>query len=194
MKKIIIGITGASGSILAQYLLKGISEHDVECHCVLTANGERVFEYETHQPFDAFLVQLSEGKASFVKHENDNLFAPIASGSYGFDAMIVIPCSMGSLSKMAHGHADSLLLRAADVCLKERLPLILVPRETPLSTIHLRNMLLLSESGALMMPPMPAYYQHPETMADITWLTVGRIMEKLGLPNTHHQAWQGAHE
>jgi 4-hydroxy-3-polyprenylbenzoate decarboxylase len=192
LKKIIIGITGASGSILAQYLIKGISAHDVACHCVLTGNGERVFEYETGQSFDDFIKSLGETSCAIVKHDNDNLFAPIASGSYGFDAMIIIPCSMGSLAKIAHGYADSLLLRAADVCIKEKLPLLVVPRETPLSVIHLRNMLTLSEAGATIMPPMPAYYQHPTTVSEITWLTVGRIMEKIGIPNEYHQTWQGA--
>ncbi|MBS7526504.1 UbiX family flavin prenyltransferase [Fusibacter paucivorans] len=192
MKKIIIGITGASGSILAQYLITGLSEYPVACHCVLTGNGERVFEYETGLSFDNYLKSLGETNSTIIKHDNDNLFAPIASGSYGFDAMVIIPCSMGSLAKIAHGYADSLLLRAADVCIKEKLQLIVIPRETPLSAIHLRNMLTLSDAGVTIMPPMPAYYQHPTTLSDITWLTVGRIMEKIGISNDYHQTWQGA--
>ena len=190
MKKIIVGITGASGSLLAKRLIESLIERNIEVHCVITSHGREVFEYELSESFNDFVKALQSPLLN--SYSNDSMFAPIASGSFDFDAMLIIPCSMGSLAKIAHGISDNLLARAADVALKEKRPLFIIPRETPLSTLHLRNMLILSELGVTIMPPMPAYYNHPSSLSEITDLTIGRILEKLGIQNEMHKIWKGS--
>lgn len=194
MNKIIVGITGASGSLLAKRLVETLIELEYEVHLVTTENGMKVFEYEIGIPLASFTERLLNDGGKIVLHSGQNMFSPIASGSFDVQAMVVIPCSMGTLAKIAHGTSDHLLARAADVMIKEDKKLILIPRETPLSSIHLRNMLVLSEIGVVIMPPMPAYYTHAQTLLEVTDITVGRILEKLNIHNPLHRIWQGKND
>ncbi|MGH7911652.1 MAG: UbiX family flavin prenyltransferase, partial [Candidatus Dormibacteraceae bacterium] len=127
-----------------------------------------------------------------VVHRPDDLSASIASGSFVTAGMAVCPCSMRTLAAVAHGISDSLLVRAADVCLKERRRVVLVPRETPLNLIHLRNMVAVSEAGAVVLPPVPAFYHHPRTIDDIVDHTVGKVLDQLGVEHHLFQRWSGS--
>jgi 4-hydroxy-3-polyprenylbenzoate decarboxylase len=196
-----IAITGASGSIygvrLLTYLLK-------EKHTVyLTVTKEGGFILKEEAGFDWQKNQIEKEIEKKIKKDlrlresnlhyfkEDNLSAPISSGSVQVDAMIVIPCSMKSLSGIACGYANNLVERAADVMIKEGRTLILVPRETPLNTIHLRNMLVLSEMGVKIIPAMPAFYSHPETMDDLVNFVVGKVLDSLSIENNLFRRWQG---
>lgn len=190
MKRIIIGLTGASGSILAYTAIKKLLENGHEVHLVASGLGERVMAYELEQPYSEILSEFMT-YSKFVHHDNDNLFARIASGSYPVDAMCIIPCSMGTLGKISGGTSDNLICRAADVMLKERRPLILVTRETPLSGIHLENMVKLSRYGATIMPPVPAFYNRPKTLEDVIAHTVARILSTIGVTLDEHISWNG---
>ena len=190
MKKIVIGMTGASGSALAYRLIQTLLELGHEVHFVSTEMGKKVMGFELEKPFERCLESFKNSSQNFYFYENNQLFARIASGSFLTDAMVVLPCSMGTLAKISTGISDSLLCRAADVCLKEQRQLILVPRETPLSSIHLENMLRLSRMGVFIMPPVPAFYQKPKTLADVVDLTVGRLIATLKIDNPLHQIWQ----
>lgn len=190
MKRIILGITGASGSVLAYTALKMLLEAGHEVHLVASTLGERVMTYELSRDYDQILDEL-KSYPTFHHHSNDDLFASIASGSYQVDAMCIIPCSMGTLGKIANGIADNLLCRAADVTLKERRPLVLVTRETPLSGIHLENMVKLSRYGAIIMPPVPAFYNKPKTLDDVITHTASRVLRALGVSTHEHVQWEG---
>lgn len=190
MKKIVIGMTGASGSILAYRLVQTLLELGHEVHFVSTEMGKKVMSFELEKPYVICLESFKNTSQHFYSYDNNQLFAKIASGSFFTDAMVVLPCSMGTLAKISTGISDSLLCRAADVCLKEQRQLILVPRETPLSSIHLENMLRLSRMGVAIMPPVPAFYQKPKTLADVVDLTVGRLISTLRINNPLHQIWQ----
>jgi 4-hydroxy-3-polyprenylbenzoate decarboxylase len=132
-------------------------------------------------------LEAKEGQLRYF--DEDNLYAPIASGSSPVDGMVVIPCSMKALSSMAHGFASNLIERAADVTIKEKRKLIIVPRETPLSTIHLRNMLALSEVGCHIIPAMPAFYHHPKKITDMVDFIAGRVLDALGVENDLSPRW-----
>lgn len=190
MKTIIVGVTGASGSVLAhQTVLKLLAlGHNV--HFITTELGARVMAYELEQPFSALLESYGH-YPNFTRHQNDDLFASISSGSFPVDAMCILPCSMGTLGKIAGGISDSLICRAADVTLKERRPLLLVTRETPLSGIHLENMLKLNRYGAIIMPPVPAYYNRPKTVESLIDHTVSRILRTLGITSDTDMIWTG---
>jgi len=190
MKRILVGLTGASGSILAYTTVKLLLEHGHEVHFVASKIGERVMAYELERVYTDIITEF-ESFSQFIKHENDNLFASIASGSYPMDAMVIVPCSMGTLGKIAGGISDSLICRAADVALKERRSLILVTRETPLSGIHLENMLKLTRYGATILPPVPAYYSKPKTVQDIVNQTAARIIATLGIDTGAQIVWNG---
>ncbi|MGE5390332.1 MAG: UbiX family flavin prenyltransferase [Deltaproteobacteria bacterium] len=184
MRKFIVAITGASGVIYGVRLLEELLARDIEVHLVASRAACIVLAEEldwdfSRGPEDAFRQHLPGGRLEY--YENDNLAVAIASGSFINDGMVVIPCTMGTLSGIAHGSSGNLLERSADVTLKERRPLILVPRETPLNSIHLRNMLILSEMGAHIIPPMPGFYHHPETLDDIIGFVVGKVMDAMGL-------------
>lgn len=188
MKRYIIGITGASGSIYACRLIEElIGKHDCELHLIFTNCGKKVFQYEMDMDWNTWISVFDENK--IIVHDFDNLFAPVASGSFQVEGMVIVPCSMATLGRLSMGIGDNLLLRAGDVMIKEKRKLILVPRETPLSTIHLRNMLTLSEMGVHLIPPMPAFYQKPKTIDEIVNGTVGRILEHLGLENGLYKKW-----
>mgnify|MGYP002410954596 CR=1 FL=1 len=183
--KIVVGISGGSGSIYAISLLKALKELNIETHLVVSTMGEYVVEHETG-------IKLEELKSMATHfHDNKNFAAPIASGSFKVDSMVVLPCSMKTLSSVANGFSDNLLARACDVSIKERRKLILVPRETPLSPIHLENMLKLSQMGVTIFPPSPGFYNHPETLEDIILNMTGRILDILGIDNNLINRWEG---
>jgi len=207
----IVGITGASGSIYAVRLVEELLRLGHEVHTVITHNGHKVMDYEL-EPGNAGLAGMSGGGlggtpdrgpdgGSAVKpvgrliiHDVDDLFAPIASGSFRIDGMAVVPCSMATLGELAAGISKNLLGRAADVSLKERRTLVLVPRETPLNTIHLKNMLSLSEAGAVILPAMPAFYGKPVHINDMVDFIVGRVLQSLGIDNDLFMKWGEKYE
>ncbi|MDR2358216.1 MAG: UbiX family flavin prenyltransferase [Prevotellaceae bacterium] len=174
MRKIVVGITGASGAVYAKQLLEKLhARAAVDVAVVCTGCGEQVFRHELGSgAFDAI---------PFRRYANDDFHAPFASGSCDYDTMIIAPCSMGSLARIANGYSNDLLARAADVMLKERRRLIVVTRETPLNLIHLRNMLQLAEAGAIICPASPAFYQHPATLEAATETVVNRVLQLAGL-------------
>ncbi len=183
--KVVVGISGGSGSIYAVSLLKALKEMGIETHLVVTSMGAYVTEHECG-------VSLEELKTMATHfHDNKNFAAPIASGSFKVDSMVVLPCSMKTLAGIAHGFSDSLLTRACDVAIKEERRLILVPRETPLSQIHLENMLKLSKMGVSIVPPTPGFYNHPESLEDIVLNMTGRILDMMGIDNNLVNRWKG---
>jgi 4-hydroxy-3-polyprenylbenzoate decarboxylase len=183
--KVVVGISGGSGAIYGVSLLKALKELGVETHLVVSTMGEYVTEHEC----GVNLEQL-KGLATYY-HDNKNFAAPIASGSFKVDKTIIVPCSMKTLSGIANGFSDSLLTRACDVSIKERRPLIIVPRETPLSPIHLENMLKLANMGITIFPPSPGFYNHPETIEDIVLNMTGRLLDMLGIENDLISRWKG---
>ena len=174
-RRIIVGLTGASGAIYGVRLLETLHEAGLEVHLVMTKPAERTIAEETGRSV-AQVRALAD-----VAHNVANIGASIASGSFLTEGMIVAPCSASAVSAIAHGYADDLLIRAADVILKERRRLLLLVRETPLHAGHLKAMLLASESGAIIMPPVPAFYTRPESVQDIVDHTVTRMLEQFGI-------------
>ncbi|WP_309137239.1 MULTISPECIES: flavin prenyltransferase UbiX [Clostridium] len=187
----IVGITGASGSIYGVRLIEELIEKDNEVYLVITDNGRKVLEYEVEINFEEWLQNMNKTKGTLKLCEIDDMFSSIASGSFKTDGMVIVPCSMGTLSKIRSGTSDNLLIRAADVIIKEKRKLILIPRETPLSSIHLQNMLFLSDLNVRIIPPMPAFYQKPKTIDDIINITVGRILENLDIDSDLCHEWSG---
>jgi len=181
--RIVQGISGASGAVYGVRLLQELKRADVEVSLIITEHGRDVLRMET-----GISPEELEKEADF-SHSNSNLTAPPASGSHPFDAMVICPCSMSTLSKIAAGISDNLITRAAGVCLKEGRRFILVPRETPLSTIYLRNMLSLSEAGAVILPPSPAFYHHPKTLEELVNFVVGRVLDRLGVEHHLYRRW-----
>ena len=170
--KILVGVSGASGAIYAYTLLKNIKE---EKHLIISDNAKELIEFELNIKTENFK------KLADYFYEDSDLSAPVSSGSFKIDAMIIIPASVSTLSKIANGIADTLITRAAAVCLKERRKLIIVFREMPLSTIHLKNMYELSVAGAIIMPAAPAFYTKPKTIEDLADQVSGRILDLIGL-------------
>ena len=166
-EKIVVGITGASGSIYAKRMIEVLVEQGILVHVIATDTGKKVFDYELSLNLENWITEMQQLYSNVKLEDNHNLFAGVASGSYGFDAVIILPCSMGTMAEISHGLSSNLLCRAADVALKESRPLIIVPRETPLNTIHLENMCRLSKVGATIIPAMPSFYHHPQTMDDL---------------------------
>jgi 4-hydroxy-3-polyprenylbenzoate decarboxylase len=185
--RLIVGISGASGAIYGiriLEMLRGFEE--VETHLVLSRYGRLNIELETtYSPGQ--VEELAD-----VLHSDSNQAASISSGSFGIDGMIVAPCSMKSLSAIVHSYADSLLVRAADVCLKERKPLVLMPRETPLHTGHCKLLYEASQLGAIIAPPLPAFYTQPESLDDIVNHSTARVLDLFGLDTGTLKRWQGA--
>lgn len=185
-RRITVAITGASGAVYGVRLLQVLkSLADVETHLVVSHAGWRTLEHELNIDREV-LVPLVHSL-----HEADNLGAALASGSFCCQAMVIAPCSMRSLAAIAHGLSDNLITRAADVMLKERRPLVLMARETPLHLIHLRNMVSVTEMGAIVCPPLPAFYLHPKTIDDIVDASVARVLDLLDLPHTLSYRWTG---
>jgi 4-hydroxy-3-polyprenylbenzoate decarboxylase len=180
---IVVAITGASGTAYGVRLLEALGECGAERSVILTSDGETVLRLETG--LDAADIR----KRADHFYRNGEMQAPLASGSRRWDAMVVCPCTMSTASKIAHGISDNLACRAAHVALKERRRLIVVPRETPISTPHLRNLALLSEMGVIVLPAMPAFYGKPRKVGDLVDFIVGRILDVLGLENKLYKRW-----
>ena len=178
-----MGISGASGAALARAMVDGLLWRNIPTAVVCSNAARLVWQEELGSPFNDTLVEWQE-HPSFDHYLVNDLRAPIASGTYPTAGMVVVPASMNSVASLANGMSGNLLLRAADVCLKERRPLVLVPRETPLHSIHLENMLTLSRMGAVVIPPNPAFYLKPQGINDIVDFVVARIFMALGLERT----------
>lgn len=189
MGKYIVGITGASGSIYGIRLIEELLRSGHEVHVIVTDSGKKVMKYETEYDMCGLLNRLEEHKDRIKTHEIDNLFAATASGSFKTDGMIIMPCSMSTLGEISNGVSKNLLGRSADVCLKERRKLIVVPRETPFGTIHLRNMLSLSEAGTVILPAMPGFYHKPESLNDTIDFVVGKVLDALDIENNLFKKW-----
>lgn len=189
MKTFIVGITGASGSIYGLRLIEEFVKRDFHIHVIATKTAKQVIPFETSIDLSTFIQQQKEKGASIQLEQTDNFFSSVASGSYRTDGMIIAPCSMGSLAKIAHGISDNLLDRAADVCLKEKRPLILLARESPVNMINLENMLTLTKAGAMIFPASPGFYSKPTTLDDIIDFMVGKILDALKIENTLFKKW-----
>lgn len=184
-RRIIVGITGATGVIYGVRLLERLREAGAETHLVISRWGTRTLLHET-----TWTRERVEGLATAVYAPND-MGAAISSGSFRTDGMVVAPCSAKSLAAIAHGFGETLIHRAADVTLKERRPLVLMVREAPLSPIHLENMLKLSRIGGVILPPMPAFYHLPRTVDDIVDHTVARVLDQFGIDHPATLRWAG---
>jgi 4-hydroxy-3-polyprenylbenzoate decarboxylase len=180
--RILVAITGASGAQYAQRLLDNIDSSQHEVHVVMSQYAQAVIAEELPNG-----LRLPSGVKS---HGLKSMNAPFASGSNAVDAMVVIPCSMGTLGRIAHGLSEDVLLRAADVVLKERKKLILVPRETPLSLVHVKNFELLLQAGAVLIPANPSFYTRPQTIEQVIDTVVARVLDHLGLPQQLVKRWQ----
>ena len=192
MGKFIVGLSGTSGSIIGFRLIAELLKSDHEVYLVTTELGKKVMERELAKDFEALIARLDVIETGILHIEApDNFFSVIASGSFHVDGMVVAPCSMGTLAAIAAGTSDNLLTRAADVCLKERRRLILVPRETPLNAIHLENMLKLSRIGTIIIPPNPSFANSPETIGDLINQIVSRCLSALGVSNDLYKRWDG---
>ncbi|KRK40550.1 UbiX family flavin prenyltransferase [Loigolactobacillus bifermentans] len=190
MKRIVIGITGASGTIYGVRLLEVLQANpQVETHLVLSkwAKANLAIELPDYTP--KAVKALAD-----VTYSENNMGAAIASGSFQHDGMVVVPASMKSVAAMATGLGDNLIGRAADVTLKEKRPLIVVPRETPLSQLHLRNLLTLADMGVTIVPPIPAFYNRPQTIQDLVDHTVMKLLDQLHLENDLVPRWTGFNE
>lgn len=180
--KIVVGISGASGAIYADQLLSFLREHtDHEVFIVPSTNGTQIFLTERGKALEAFGYPLVSPRDFSV---------PFVSGSSPFDTLVIVPCSMGTLGRIAHGVSEDVLTRTADVFLKERKKMILVPRETPLSLIHLENMRLLTLAGVTILPANPSYYSGPKTLEEAAQTVTARILDHMGIQNKLAGRWQ----
>jgi len=177
--RVLVAITGASGLPYATRLIDALEDLEIDYHGVVSEGARKMFTVE------------AKDKGELVEdfYRENQMEAPFSSGSYPLDAMVVVPCSMKTLSALAHGYASNLIARSADVMLKERRKLIVVPRETPLNSIHLQNMLRLSEMGAVILPAMPAFYHSPRTLGDMEDFIAGKILDSLGVKNDLYKRW-----
>ena len=193
-RRLTVAVTGASGSIFPKYLLDALERDDrVErINLIISDSGLRVMAEELGVAgrSDVASKLLGRPPVKIEQQNNNDIGANVASGSYATDAMIVLPCSMGTLARIANGMAIHLIERAADVCLKERRPLLLCVRETPFNRIHLRNMTLAAEAGATIFPVIPAFYFHPASTEDIAREFVNRVLAHVGLPQTGAYQWK----
>jgi len=169
--RLVVAITGASGIVYGKRLLEVLKNKNIETHLIVSKAAEKVIEHELG------LSKKDLEKLAEHIYDVDELTAPLMSGSFRTDGMVIIPCSMKTLAGIAHGFANNLILRAADVALKEKRRLVVVPRETPLSTVHLRNMLAVAEQGVFVVPAMPAFYYKPEKIDDLVDFVVGRVLD-----------------
>lgn len=184
--RIVVGLAGSSSPIYGIRTLEVLRAAGVETHLVISDGARRTIPLETPRT-----VENVEALATVV-YDNHDLAAAISSGSFFTDGMIVAPCSMKTLSAIAHAFSDDLLVRAADVTLKERRKLVLVPRETPLHLGHLRNMVRAAEIGAVVLPPMPAFYHAPKTVEDIIDQTIGKILDQFRIEHSLFRRWEGS--
>jgi 4-hydroxy-3-polyprenylbenzoate decarboxylase len=181
--RIVVAITGATGACYGIRLLQVLKELKIESHLVISNWAKKTIELET--PFSiANVINLAD-----FCYDEDNQAGAISSGSFKHQGMVIVPCSMKTLGAIANGYASNLVHRGADVTLKEQRKLVLAVRETPLSSIHLENMLKLARLGAVIMPPVPAFYNKPQTMEDLIDHFVGRVLDQLGVENNLYQPW-----
>jgi len=178
--KFVVAISGASGAIYAQRLLHAIPAEKHEVHVVLSTYAKQIAQGE--------IGGLKIPKA-FAVHDNKSMEVPFVSGSAKFDAMVVIPCSMGTAGRIAHGYSDSVITRAADVFLKEKRKLIIVPRETPWNLLQARNIVSLLEAGATVIPAIPSFYHNPQTVEEVADTVVARVLDHLGVDNPSIKRW-----
>jgi 4-hydroxy-3-polyprenylbenzoate decarboxylase len=179
-----VGITGATGAIFGIRILEALKDLNIETHLVLSKWAKATIQLETEYSLDQ-VKQLAT-----VYHSSSNQAAAISSGSFRVDGMIIAPCSMKTLAAIRVGYTDNLVTRAADVVLKERKKLVLLPRETPFNEIHLENMLALARMGVRIVPPMPAFYNHPQTIEDMVNHIVARILDQFDIPNRLTRRWK----
>lgn len=185
MTRLVIGMTGATGAIYGIRLLQVLADLDVETHLVVSNWAQRTAEHEASMNFE----ELTSLATTF--YSSGDMGAKISSGSFHTDGMVIVPCSMRTVAAIAQGHGDHLVHRAADVILKERRPLVAVARETPLSAIHLENLLKLSRMGVTILPPMPAFYSLPKSVDDIVNHTVMRILDQFNISTDLARRWDG---
>ena len=185
-KSLVVGITGATGVVYGVRILERLREHkDWETHVVVSEAGALTAFHELD------MKRRDIEKLATVAYQPRDIGAAIASGSFLTHGMVIAPCSMKTLAAVAHAHADDLVSRAADVILKERRRLVLVPRETPLNLAHLRNMIAVTEMGGIVLPPLPAFYPRPETIDDLVDHTVARVLDLFGIEVSQPARWQG---
>ncbi len=183
--KIIVGISGASGVIYSVRLLEVLRELNITTYSIITNVAEKIINLE----LDKSLKYVKSLASRWYR--NSDILAPISSGSFQIDGMVIVPCSMKTLGGIANGYSENLLLRAADVILKQRKPLILIPREMPLNLIHLENMTKLATAGAIIMPANPAFYHKPTNIDDLVNYVVGKILDLLGVKHNIYLRWRG---
>ena len=193
--KFVVGICGASGVIYGIELLKALLKNPFEIHLIISQAGKIVLKHETdysHEPIKTFLNKQKfqfHAKATLTEYTNDDFFAPPASRSFKHNGMIIAPCSMKTAASISAGISENLIGRAADVCLKEKRTLILLPRETPFSLIHLQNLTNLASAGATIMPPSPAFYFQPKSINDLVNFVVARILDHLYVEHSLLKEW-----
>jgi flavin prenyltransferase len=189
-KRIILGMTGATGAIYGKRILEVLRDlGGYETHLVVSDAGTLNIQYELGIK-RSDLAQIAD-----VVHRIDDIAAPIASGGFKTEGMIIAPCSMKTLASIAHGFGDNLISRSADVVLKERRRLVVVPREAPLNLVHIRNMGVVTEMGAIIYPPVPAFYAKPRTLSDLVDETVGRVLSMMDIETEGlYRPWTGLHE
>ena len=195
MKRLIVGITGASAGVYGIRLLEVLMEHEnIEVHLTISASGARALSEELQIEIDLNNFELESligiSSPRVIYHHESDIAAPIASGSFRTEGMIVVPCSMGSVACIAAGMSRNLVQRAADVCIKEKRKLVLVPRETPLSPIHLENMLKLSQIGVCVLPAMPGFYHFPKSVDDLLNFVVTKILDQFGIDTKLIKRWK----
>ena len=191
-RRILVGITGASGAIYAERLLSVLTTNLRRVYLISTTSGSQVVNYELKNNESEFSLKkiLKEKKDSRIRiFANDDFFAPVASGSSAPSDVVIIPCSMGTLSRVSHGFSTNLLERVCDVVLKQKNRLVLVPREMPLNIIHLENMLKLAQAGAHIVPATPAFYHHPRELMDLVDFVVSRVLDCLDFPHSLSKRW-----
>ena len=186
--KLTIAMTGASGVIYGKRLLEVLQSKKIETHLVISEASKKIIKHELRES-----EKTLEKLANYVYKIND-WNSPIVSGSFKTDGSVIIPCSMKTLAGIANGFADNVILRAADVTLKEKRKLIVVPRETPLNTIHIRNLLELSKQGVYIIPAMPAFYHKPNSIKDLVDFVVGRVLDALEIEHDLYKRWQEIHK
>jgi 4-hydroxy-3-polyprenylbenzoate decarboxylase len=185
MRRLIVGMTGSTGAVFGIRLLEALKHSEVESHLIISKWAQRTIEHETRHS-----VEQVRSLATVV-HSQGDMGASISSGSFLTEGMVVIPCSVRTLGGIANGYGEHLVHRAADVILKERRRLVLVVRETPLSEVHLENMLKLARMGVIMLPPMPAFYNHPQTVDDVIDHIVARVLDQFGIEAPFAKRWDG---
>jgi 4-hydroxy-3-polyprenylbenzoate decarboxylase len=184
-RRLIVGMTGATGAIFGVRLLQALKASDIESHLVISTWAQRTIEHETPYTVDQVRALAS------IAHSSADMGATISSGSFATEGMVVVPCSMRTLGAIASGYGEHLVHRAADVVLKERRRMVLVTREMPLSEVHLENMLKLARMGVVIMPPVPAFYNRPQSIGDIVDHVVARVLDQFGIAVPFAKAWDG---